>query len=59
MAVIGQYSLLMLMIHPYIIDLIKHYVGGLPLYIIVVILSVILSLLCARFIPRLSGISKK
>lgn len=56
LAIFGRYSLLLLLIHFYFIDIFSHFgINGILLYVSVVIATVTAAHLCNLYIPHLSG----
>lgn len=54
----GKYSLLLLLIHPYMITLLSLFLSGWILYIGVVASTFLFSLFCSRYLPAFSGLKK-
>lgn len=58
LSALGKYSLLLLLIHPYMIMIFSSFLSGWILYSAILVSSIILSLLCGRYLPTLSGLKK-
>lgn len=55
---LGKYSLLLLLIHPYVISLLCNYTSGYLLYISVLALTIVFTWFCSRYIPFFCGLKK-